>query len=119
MPQKRLLIVEDNFLIAESSAQTIAHMGFVVIGPVSTIDGALRKIEEVAPDCVLLDVQLREGNSSAVADVLSERHVPFVVVTGYRRDTLPLVLRDAPYVAKPFLEAELIEAVSATCGRPR
>ena len=53
---------------------------------------------------------------SDVADVLSERHVPFVIVTGYRRETLPAVLREAPYIAKPFNEAELIDVVNSTCG---
>ena len=93
MALKKVLIVEDSFLIAESLAQTVAAMGFDVVGRVNTADGALRKIEESAPDCVLLDVQLRGGDAANVGDALSERDVPFVVVTGYRRDTLPPVLR--------------------------
>jgi len=116
MALKKVLIVEDSFLIAESLAQTVATIGLDVVGRVNTADAALRKIDEAAPDCVLLDVQLRDGDATNVADALSERDVPFVVVTGYHRDTLPPVLRKAPYVAKPFKEAELIDAVSMACG---
>jgi len=116
MALKKVLIVEDSFLIAESLAQTVAAMGFDVVGRVNTADGGLRKIEEAAPDCVLLDVQLRDGDSATVADALSERDVRFVVITGYRRDTLAPVLRKAPYLAKPFEEAALIDAVTMACG---
>src|SRR5262245_5637500 len=116
MALKKVLMVEDSFLIAPGLAQTVAAMGFDVVGQVNTADGALRKIEEAAPDCVLLDVQLRDGDTAKVAEALIERNVPFVVVTGYRRDTLPSVLRKAPYVAKPFQEAELIDAVNTACA---
>jgi DNA-binding NarL/FixJ family response regulator len=113
---KRILIVEDSFLIAESFARLMADRGFTVIGPVATADGALRQIEQENPDCILLDVNLREGSALVVARALTKRGTPFVVVTGYSRDSLPTELQQAPYMPKPIADADLIEAVVRVCG---
>ena len=113
---KRILIVEDDFLIAASFARLMADRGFAVIGPVATADDALRQIEREAPDCVLLDVGLREGSALAVAQALGKRGAPFVIVTGYSRDSLPAELQHAPYLPKPIRDADLIEALVRVCG---
>jgi DNA-binding response OmpR family regulator len=111
---KRILIVEDSYPIAESMSRTIADVGFATVGPVDTADRAMNEIEQDVPDGVLLDVGLREGSAAAVAKVLRQRRVPFVVVSAYAHDTLPVELRHAPYLAKPMSEFELIEAVRRT-----
>jgi DNA-binding NarL/FixJ family response regulator len=113
---KKILIVEDSFLIADHCARLMAERGFTIIGPEATADGALRQIEREKPDCILLDVNLREGSALAVARVLTKRGTPFVVVTAYSRDSLPRELQQAPYVPKPMAEADLIEAVVRVCG---
>jgi len=113
---KRILIVEDDFLIAQSFARLMADRGFTVIGPAATADDALRQIERENPDCVLLDVGLREGSAAAVAQALRKRGVPFVVVTAYSRDSLPAELQQAPYLPKPMRDADLIEALVRVCG---
>jgi two-component system, response regulator PdtaR len=108
---KKILIVEDSYPVAESMSRTIADVGFAIVGPVDTADRAMREIEHDVPDGVLLDVGLREGSAIAVANVLRQRRVPFVVVSAYAHDTLPAELRHAPYLAKPMSEFELIETV--------
>ena len=109
MHGKKVLIVEDDFLIAESLSHAIADYGFTVVGPVDTADRAVRLIGQEPPDGALLDVGLREGNAVEVAKAL-----PFVVVTGYSRDTLPPELKRAPFVAKPMTEADLIDTARST-----
>jgi DNA-binding NarL/FixJ family response regulator len=113
---KRILIVEDDFLIAQGFARLMADRGFTVIGPAATADDALRQIERENPDCVLLDVGLREGSAVAVAQALRKRGAPFVVVTAYRRDSLPAELQQAPYLPKPMRDADLIEALVRVLG---
>jgi len=114
---KKILIVEDSYLIAESMSRTIADVGFATVGPVDTADRAMREIEHDVPDGVLLDVSLRDGSAVAVAKVLRQRRVPFVVVSAYAHDTLPAELRHAPYLAKPMSETELIETIRRTFDR--
>jgi DNA-binding NtrC family response regulator len=111
---KKILIVEDSYPIAESMSRAIAEVGFTTVGLVDTADRAMRKIEQDVPDGVLLDVSLREGSAVALANVLRRRKVPFVVVSAYAHDTLPTELRQAPYLAKPMSEVELIETVRRT-----
>jgi CheY-like chemotaxis protein len=81
---------------------------------VDTADRAIRQIEQEIPDGVLLDIGLREGSAIAVAEALRERKVPFVVLTAHGRETLPAELRQAPYLAKPMTETELIDTVRRT-----
>jgi DNA-binding NarL/FixJ family response regulator len=111
---KRVLIVEDDYLTAQGLSHTIADYGFTVVGPVDTADRAVRLIGHEPPDGVLLDVRLRGGSAVEVAKALQKRGVPFVVMSGYSRDTLPSELRKAPFVAKPMSESELIDAARST-----
>jgi DNA-binding response OmpR family regulator len=110
---KKVLIVEDDFLTAEGLSHTFADFGFTVVGPVDTADRAVRLIGQQPPDGALLDVRLRDGSAVEVAHVLRERGVPFVM-SGYSRDTLPPELRNAPFIAKPMAESELIDAARST-----
>jgi len=111
---KRVLIVEDDYLTAQGLSHTIADYGFTVVGPVDTADRAVRLIGHEPPDGVLLDVRLREGSAVEVAKALQKRGVPFVVMSGYSRDTLPPELMKAPFVAKPMSESELIDTARST-----
>jgi DNA-binding response OmpR family regulator len=111
---KRVLIVEDDYLTAQCLSHAIADNGFTVVGPVDTADRAVRLIGHEPPDGALLDVRLRKGSAVEVAKVLQERGVPFVVMSGYSRDTLPLELKKAPFVAKPMSESELVDTARST-----
>jgi DNA-binding response OmpR family regulator len=109
MIAKRVLIVEDDYLIAEGLSRAIADDGFSVIGPVETEARALGLIRSEPPDAALLDVRLRQGSSLEVARALRRRGVPFAVVSGYARETLPPEMAAAPFLGKPMGEAELVE----------
>ena len=98
-------------------SRTIADVGFAAVSPVDIADRAMRAIEDDVPDGVLLDVGLREGSAIAVANVLRQCRVPFVVVSAHPHDTLPAELRHAPYLAKPMSEFELIETVRRAFDR--
>ncbi|MCA0301291.1 MAG: response regulator [Proteobacteria bacterium] len=118
MTAKRVLIVEDDYLIAEGLSRAIEDDGFSVIGPVGTAAGALRVLRREQPDAALLDVRLRQGDSLEVARALRQRGVPFAVVSGYTRESLPPEMAAVPFLAKPLGELELVEVARTLLTEP-
>lgn len=99
----RLLLVEDEYLLAMYLAEALQDLGAEVLGPVGSVDDALDLIDsEPHIDAAILDVNLRGEPSYAIADVLALRHVPFVFASGYERRMLPERYRDVGICAKPF-----------------
>jgi len=100
---RRILIVEDEFLIAEELREAFEDLGAVVVGPVATVEAALAIIVSGHPlDGATLDVTLGREKTFPVAEALLERDLPFVLVTGYGDVALPEGLRDLPRCEKPF-----------------
>ena len=99
----RLLIVEDEWLIALELQHIVEQLGGTVVGPAGSVEGALQLLSETTPDAALLDANLGEGRVTPVAQACRDRSVPFALVTGYGRLELeePL-LQSAPRVRKPF-----------------
>ena len=114
MGVRKVLIIEDNYLIAAQLAAAMEDDGFKVVGPVDTAKSAVCRIDAEALDGALLDVLLREGSAVDVATALRAHHVPFVIVPGYSRDMLPAELKDAPFVGKPTGPSELIQMARHT-----
>ena len=121
----RVLLVEDELIIAMMVESVITNMGFEVIGPVVHIDQALRLVADGEFDCAILDVNIRGGNSYAVADLLIARDCPFVMATGYSDWSIPPHLIGQKRLTKPYsteaLESELkllSAKVSAKRGKP-
>lgn len=108
LSDRRLLVVEDEFMVAEHIAMLLEDFGCQVVGPVGTIEEALEAVAEGALDGALLDANL-DGNSSApVAAALQAAAVPFVVVTGYgARKLADDIIDGAPRLVKPFSPGEL------------
>ena len=100
---RRLLIVEDELLIALELQSIVEQLGGTVVGPAGSVEGALQLLSETTPDAALLDANLREGRVTPVAQACRERSIPFALVTGYGRLELEEpVLQVAPRVRKPF-----------------
>jgi DNA-binding NarL/FixJ family response regulator len=79
---KRVLIVEDECLIAMGIASEIAELGGKVVGVVGSADDALDIIAATDVDVAIIDITLTGGPTFQVADALVVRHIPFVFVTG-------------------------------------
>lgn len=106
---KKVLIVEDNWFIAEELTRDLIEGGFDVVGPVPTVKDALAAIYTQEVDGAVLDVTLRGGERAfAVADLLAERQIPFVLLTGYELDLIPESYRSAPRCDKPVRMDRLI-----------
>jgi two-component SAPR family response regulator len=110
---RRILIVEDEFLLAMELELLLHRRGCVVLGPVSSVDHALALIDGEPPDAALLDVNLRGERATPVAAALQARRVPFVLITGYtRRQLSEPELRDAPRIDKPVSSRALCRAMT-------
>jgi CheY-like chemotaxis protein len=109
---KRILVVEDNALVALALAGSLSDAGCIVIGPSGTVAEAMQLIEEAQFDGVLLDVELPGESVDEVAAMLARRNKPFAFVTASTREDLPAAFRDAPILAKPFTEDDLLTTVA-------
>ena len=113
---RRILVVEDEALVAMLVEDALLDAGAAVIGPAATVAEALALLERDAPHAAVLDLNLAGETSTPVADVLAARGVPFVVATGYGADGLPHGHSDVPVLAKPYDPDELTAALSRLCG---
>ena len=112
---RRVLIVEDETLIAMDLEDLLGRHGCTVLGPVPDVGRALALLERELPDGALLDLNLDGHPAIPIAEALSARGVPFVVVTGYSRRQAPEpVLQGAPRVAKPVVHDQLVRVLAET-----
>jgi len=110
---KRILLIEDEPLVAMDLEATLNGVGFVVVGPAGTIEDAKRLVAEADYDIALVDVNLAGRPVDELAATLTQRGIPFAFVTGYGREALPRGFQEAVVVGKPFSQGELIAAVAA------
>jgi DNA-binding response OmpR family regulator len=113
----RILLVEDEALIAMMLEDMLKQSGVIVLGPVGTAAEALASIEQNSLDCAILDYKLVDGSSRRVADALVERNVPFVFASGYDSSVIDSRYPNAPFLEKVFDRAQLLAAISAIRGR--
>lgn len=111
--KKTVLIVEDEYLIAMDLRLWVEGRGWRAIGPVATVNAALRLIEDELPSAALLDVHLGVELVTPVAEVLKARGVPFALASAY---TQPEqfggdALAGAPNAGKPTSERRLLAAL--------
>src|SRR6478609_2794206 len=108
---KRLLIVEDEFVIALDLQHLLEAAGHQVVGLAANIEDALALIEASLIGGAVLDINLRGDRVTAVADMLARRGVPFVFVSGYGQSGRPAGHERVPVLAKPYNEHELLAQV--------
>jgi two-component SAPR family response regulator len=114
----RVLIVEDESIVALALTHLLDDLGCNVLGPVPTVRGALGLLEIEQPDVALLDVNLRGQLVTPVAAKLGLLGVPFVLVTGQSVAELPATeLRQSCWVPKPIVEDILVRTVAGALGR--
>ena len=103
----RVLIVEDDALVAMEMEARVAAFGCVVIGPAPTLESANRLIDEGRPDAALLDVNIRGARITPIAARLRDLGVPYALVTGYARLAFEEPELQVVKLAKPVSAAEL------------
>jgi two-component system, response regulator PdtaR len=116
----RILIVEDEFLIAMELEITLQRAGYQVLGPASNVSAALGLLRTERPDAAILDVNLAGERVTPVAEVLRAMIVPFVLTSGYGAADLHAepVLRDAVNVGKPSRSELLLKELRDVLSSP-
>ena len=108
----RVLLVEDEYYIADDLCRALQGCGAEVVGPVPSLDKALPLAENESLTCAVLDINLRGESGLRVAEMLQRRNVPFVYSTGYGPLSVPEALKGAAHLEKPFRVEELLHAVN-------
>jgi CheY-like chemotaxis protein len=110
--RRRILVIEDEFLIALEIASTLEDAGFSDIVHVNNEADALHLITTGQWDGVVADANLNGRRIDQVAVALHQRSIPFIIVTGYTRDSLSASIGDAPVIEKPFYGPALTDALN-------
>jgi PAS domain S-box-containing protein len=105
---RRVLLVEDEALVAMMIQEFLTEYGHSVIGPISTMSAAALIAKDGDFDAAILDINLGDGMVYPVADTLSARGIPFVFVTGYEADTVAERFSEVPILQKP-IERQMLQ----------
>jgi DNA-binding response OmpR family regulator len=117
MVPQRVIIVEDEYLVALDVEAVLESMGVETVVIATTLAQAKQALDEGGADCVLLDVSLSDGKSYDFARLLRKAGIPFGFVSGYGDTTgFPDDLLHAPLLGKPFGENEIIDFVRKLVG---
>lgn len=114
---KRILIIEDEPLIALELSQILLDAGMEVAGIAQTIVQARLAMETLKSSAVMLDANLDGQKVDDLAVTLSRENVPFVFVSGYDRDNLPAAFRNRPHVLKPFTSRQVLDTLAAALSQ--
>jgi two-component SAPR family response regulator len=116
---KRVLIVEDEVLLALHLEDLLTELGCEVVGQFTRIDGAMKFARESEIDFAVLDINVAGTMSFPIADVLRERGIPFAFASGYGAEGLIDGYRDVPALRKPYAQDELERTIAMVfCGSP-
>jgi CheY-like chemotaxis protein len=109
---QRVLVVEDEYFIAEDVAGALRRAGAEVVGPVPSEAAARGAIMRCGTlDLAVLDINLQGATVFALADMLADLGVPFVFATGYLEESIPERFRHVPRWGKPFDVTALVDSL--------
>jgi CheY-like chemotaxis protein len=109
---KHILIVEDEALVAMLIETVLEDCGCTIVGPCGTVEKALQAAQTEEFDLAVLDVNLHGQKVYPVAEVLTERRIPFVFLSGYGDEAIPPGRGAWKVCAKPFKTDDLIRLLS-------
>ncbi len=104
---RRVLVVEDEFLIRMLLEDMLTDLGYDLAGVAGRVDEAAELVKTIDFDLAILDVNLDGHDVYPVADLITKRGLPFMFVTGYGGRGLPEAYRSRPTLQKPFQLDEL------------
>lgn len=115
----RVIIVEDEPLVAENLRDDLVEAGFEVVGVAPRVESALKLIEGTGFDVAIIDANLAGTSAAPAAAALSARGLPFMVLSGYAREQLQREFSEAVYIQKPYRVRKLIDALNSLLHNQR
>lgn len=116
----RVLVVEDEYYIADDLRRTLHTAGARVVGPCSTLAKANDAIDTGEFDCAVIDLNLHGESAVPIADRLLREGRSFAIATGYGSDVIPSTLKGVPRIEKPFDPPALLEVIKQlSCVKSR
>lgn len=115
----RVLIVEDEPLIAQVLQDWLEDLGCEVVGPARSVDAAMGLLNSEVIQAAILDVKVLDGATNEVGKALQERGIGYVVATGYGAADLHPQFRDVPILQKPFDFSTATEIISSILPEAR
>lgn len=112
----RVLVVEDEGLVAMLIEDLLEDLGCTIAGSAATVSEAMELVQRGGYDFALLDVNLAGEKVETVAEALHRRDVPFAFASGYGRTGLPIAFRDRPIIQKPFRQKQLESVILQALG---
>jgi CheY-like chemotaxis protein len=112
----RVLVCDDNLLMADVVAEFLRECGLEPIGPVGRLESAMQMAREWALDGAILDINLNGRPCFPICAILSARRIPFIFLTGYAAAAIPIEYRGVSLVAKPFEANEMKEVLAQILG---
>lgn len=109
---KRVLIVEDEVLLAMHLEDLLTALGHEVVGHAARIDMAMKLARESDIDFAILDINVAGSTSFPVAEILGQRGIPFAFATGYGAEGLRDGYRDCPVLRKPYSQEDLERTIA-------
>jgi DNA-binding response OmpR family regulator len=113
----RVLVVEDDYFIADEICTTLRNGGAEVLGPSPDIEHGLDVVKNERLDCAVLDINLHGALAFNLADELRKRGTPSIFATGYDQSVLPGAFSDSVRLEKPVNLTALLRAVQSVCTR--
>lgn len=114
---KRILIVEDEYLVAEETRRVLEKCGAHVIGPVSNVQDGIALVHAGGIDAAVLDIKLNDELVFPLADLLDSLGIPFVFATGYEPSILPERYKGYILCEKPSHLDTIAKALFATVAQ--
>jgi len=115
----RVLLVEDQMIVALQIEDMLRAFGCEVVGPAGTLQAAITLAREEAFDVAILDINLDGEKVYPTAEELQARGIPIILASGYGESTLPEKWRDQPRLIKPFRRQQLEQLLTSVICRSR
>ena len=113
----RVLIVEDEYFLADDLKKALEAQGATVVGPIADFEEACDQVKHDGFDVAVLDINLRNQAAYPLADELMRQEIPFIFYTGYDAQIIPQRFANVTIWQKPFDPSDLIEQIGGLCQR--
>jgi len=115
----RILVVEDDYFIADEICSTLREHGAEIVGPSPNVEAGLQLVKSEPLDCAVLDINLQGNLAFGIASELKRRGTPAIFATGYDMSVLPGEFSGSVRLEKPVNLRALLQAVQSACAKKR